>query len=297
MKALIIGAAGFVGGYLAEHLQKEYGWSVSVTKLEHETFFIEEAAVYDLDILDEKAVQQLLFQIEPDYIFHLAAQSSVALSWKNPDLTIDVNIKGCIHVLEAVRKLKKQPRILLVGSGEEYGIQNIYAATKACQNMLGTIYAKAYQMEIVLVRAFNHIGPKQSSVFVVSDFCRQAAEIEAGKREPVLWVGNLEIKRDFTDVRDIVRAYGMLIQKGKAGENYNVGSGRAVAIQEILEKILSLSKKKIRIETDPKKLRPLDLSVIEADIQKLQEVTGWKPQISLEDTIRDILEDWREKQR
>ena len=113
MKALIIGAAGFVGGYLAEHLQKEYGWSVSVTKLEHETFFIEEAVVYDLDILDEKAVQQLLFQIEPDYIFHLAAQSSVALSWKNPDLTIDVNIKGCIHVLEAVRKLKKQPRILL----------------------------------------------------------------------------------------------------------------------------------------------------------------------------------------
>ena len=147
------------------------------------------------------------------------------------------------------------------------------------------------------MRAFNHIGPKQSSVFVVYDFCRQAAEIEAGKREPVLWVGNLEIKRDFTDVRDIVRAYGMLIQKGKAGENYNVGSGRAVAIQEILEKILSLSKKKIRIETDPKKLRPLDLPVIEADIQKLQEVTGWKPQISLEDTIRDILEDWREKQR
>lgn len=312
MKALIIGAAGFVGGYLAKHLQRDCGWSVSVTKLEQETFCMEDAAVYNLDILDGEAVQQLLFQIEPDYIFHLAAQSSVAFSWKNPDLTVDINIKGCISVLEAARKLKKQPRILLVGSGEEYGIgcigqfseketvlhpQNIYAATKACQNMLGTIYAHAYQMEIILVRAFNHIGPKQSPIFVVSDFCRQVAEMEAGKREPVLLVGNLAAKRDFTDVRDIVRAYGMLIQKGKAGETYNVGSGKAVAIQEILEKILQLSQKEIRVECDQNKLRPLDLPVMEADIRKLQEVTGWKPQILLEDTIKDILEDWRGKQK
>ena len=312
MKALIIGAAGFVGGYLAKHLQRDCGWSVSVTKLEQETFCMEDAAVYNLDILDGEAVQQLLFQIEPDYIFHLAAQSSVAFSWKNPDLTVDINIKGCISVLEAARKLKKQPRILLVGSGEEYGIgcigqfseketvlhpQNIYAATKACQNMLGTIYAHAYQMEIILVRAFNHIGPKQSPIFVVSDFCRQVAEMEAGKREPVLLVGNLAAKRDFTDVRDIVRAYGMLIQKGKAGETYNVGSGKAVAIQEILEKILQLSQKEIRVECDQNKLRPLDLPVMEADIRKLQEVTGWNPQILLEDTIKDILEDWRGKQK
>jgi len=308
MKALIIGAAGFVGGYLADYLQKDCGWSVFATKMRQETFQKEGVPAYDLDILDAEAVQKLLVLTEPDYLFHLAAQSSVAFSWKNPDLTLDVNIKGCVHVLEAVRNLEKKPRILLIGSSEEYGAisgekpvgeerilhpGNLYAATKACQNMLGKIYADAYQMEIIMVRAFNHIGPKQASVFVVSDFCKQVAEIEAGKRKPVMQVGNLSAKRDFTDVRDIVRAYAMLIQKGKAGETYNVGSGNAISIQEILDKIRMLSEKEIRVETDPSKLRPADVPIIEADIQKLKEATGWERQIPLEQTLEEILNDWR----
>lgn len=309
MNALIIGAAGFVGGYLADHLQKICGWSVSVTKMEQESFDMENIMTYDLNILDAEAVKHLLKECQPDYIFHLAAQSSVAVSWKNPDLTIDVNIKGCMHVLEAARELEKKPGILLVGSSEEYGKVssgnmpvseqftvhpgNIYAATKTCQNMLGQIYAEAYHMNVVMVRAFNHIGAKQAPIFVVADFCRQVAEIEAGRRKPVMRVGNLSAKRDFTDVRDIVHAYALLIQKGKPGETYNVGSGKAVSIQEILETILSLTEVSIRVETDTEKLRPIDVPVIEADIKKLQEATGWQKKIALRTTLQETLDYWR----
>ncbi len=309
MKALIIGAAGFVGGYLADHLRKECGWSVCVTKMPQEVCEIEGAEVFDLDILEKEAVKELFEKTSPDYIFHLAAQSSVAVSWKRPELTVDVNVKGCVNVLEAAKELEKKPRILLIGSSEEYGPSlpeenpvdenqplrpgNIYAATKACQGMLGSIYAKAYRMDVMMVRAFNHIGPKQAPLFVVSDFCKQVAEIEKGSKEPVMYVGNLSAKRDFTDVRDIVRAYSALIQKGCAGETYNVGSGHAIAIQELLDKILELSTAKIRVETDPKKLRPVDVPVVEADVSKLTEATGWERKYELESTLKDILEYWR----
>lgn len=309
MKALIIGAAGFVGGYLADHLRNECGWSVCVTKMPQETCEIEGAKVYDLDILEKNSIKELFEKTEPDYIFHLAAQSSVALSWKRPELTVDVNVKGCVNVLEAARELTKKPRILLVGSSEEYGPSlleenpvtenqplrpgNIYAATKACQGMLGAIYAKAYQMDVMMVRAFNHIGPKQAPLFVVSDFCKQVAEIEKGIKEPVMYVGNLSAKRDFTDVRDIVRAYSALVQKGTAGETYNVGSGCAVAIQDLLNEILKLSTKEIKVEVDLNKLRPVDVPIVEADVTKLVDETGWERKYQLESTLKDILEYWR----
>lgn len=309
MKALIIGGAGFVGNYLINHLMNDCGWSVAITKLENETIEQNEVDQYNLDILNKQAIIDVLSKVHPDYIFHLAAQSSVALSWKNPGLTIDVNIKGSINVLDAIRELNYKPRILVIGSGEEYGHVlpneipitetnatrpgNIYAATKVCQNMIGKIYADAYQMDVIMVRAFNHIGPKQSPIFVVSDFCKQVAEIEKGLREPVIKVGNLEAKRDFTDVRDVVRSYSMLIQKGKAGEIYNVGSGKAIAIQEILNLILLCSTANIRVEIDPEKIRPADIKIIEADIKKLQECTGWMPYHSLQCTIVDTLNYWK----
>ena len=207
--------------------------------------------------------------------------------------------------------MERQPRILLIGSGEEYGHLkadevpvkeetllrpgNIYAATKSCQNMLGKIYAQAYGMQVVMVRAFNHIGPNQSPVFVVADFCRQVAEIEQGKREPVIHVGNLSARRDFTDVRDVVRAYALLAEQGVAGETYNVGSGQARAIDEILHMILQESEVPIEVKVDPERLRPVDVPVIEADITKLQKLTGWKPEIALTQTIRETLDYWREQ--
>lgn len=329
-KALIIGGAGFVGGYLIRQLQKD-GYQVAVTKMPHETIPGEGFEVLDLDILDRTAVERLLEQVRPDCIFHLAAQSSVYLSWKNPGLTIDVNVKGSVNVLDAVRMLDLRdsaegeemtgsppqacyrPRILLIGSGEEYGHVlpgeipvseqnmvrpgNIYAATKVCQNLIGKIYVDAYGMNIMSVRAFNHIGPTQTPVFVVADFCRQAAEIEAGKREPVIRVGNLSAKRDFTDVRDVVRAYSLLMEHGVPGETYNVGSGKAVEIREILVQILSLADAEITVEVDPEKLRPVDVPVIEADISKLRDCTGWSREIPLEQTLRETLDYWRGKVR
>ena len=161
--------------------------------------------------------------------------------------------------------------------------------------MFGRIYAEAYGLSVTMVRAFNHIGPNQAPMFVVADFCRQTAEIEAGKRDAVLKVGNLAAERDFTDVRDVVRAYALLVEKGTAGETYNVGSGHAVAIDTILKMILSMSDKEIRIEKDPSKFRPVDVPTIEADTKKLYEATGWTPQISLEQTIRETLDYWRRR--
>lgn len=310
MKALIVGAAGFVGSYLIQHLTTTYDWEIHATKLPNENLSVSDIHVHDLNILNIDEIRELFTKLKPDYIFHLAAQSSVALSWNNPQITVDINIKGTLNILDTIRSLDGySPRILLIGSGEEYGYilpdetpvneqvtprpGNIYAATKACQNMLGNIYYRAYGMQLIMVRAFNHIGPNQTSVFVASDFCKQVAEIEAGKKKPILHVGNLSAKRDFTDVRDVVRAYGILIQHGKAGETYNIGSGHAISIQELLNIILSLSTAKILVSTDPARLRPSDIPVIEADITKLQDSINWHPEISLKQTLLETLNYWR----
>lgn len=308
-KALIIGAAGFVGNYLIDHIQKNCVWSITVTKMKHEDISINGVEIRDLNILEYDEVKELITDVRPDYIFHLAAQSSVALSWKNPGLTVDVNIKGSLNVLDCIRDLDYNPKVLLIGSGEEYGHVkeseipinedntlrpgNLYAVTKACQNMIGNIYANAYGMNVVMVRAFNHIGPNQTPQFVVADFCKQVAEIECRKRESVIRVGNLAAKRDFTDVRDVVRAYVLLIESGQAGENYNVGSGNAVSIQEILDKIVQFSTTPVTVEVDASRMRPIDVPVIEADITKLKKNTGWSPQISLESTLKETLDYWR----
>ncbi|MCH5203860.1 MAG: GDP-mannose 4,6-dehydratase [Oscillospiraceae bacterium] len=306
-RSLIIGAAGFVGGYLIKHLSS-LGDEVFATKLPAETMEAD-CTVRDLDILDEGAAAELISEVRPDRIFHLAAQSSVALSWNKPALTARINVVGAINVLEAARNSECDPVILLIGSSEEYGEvntpdgiigedrpacpNNIYAATKSAQNTIGGIYQKAYGMKIICVRAFNHFGPGQLPQFVISDFCKQTAEIEAGLHEPIISVGNLSAKRDFTDVRDIVRAYGALAEKGIPGETYNVGSGHAIEIRSILDIILSLSKAEISIEVDKTRLRPVDVPVVQADIRKINNDTGWKPEIDIMDTIGDTLNYWR----
>ena len=307
--ALILGGAGFVGRHLAARLSEE-GYNVRVTKLPGESPEGLYGKAYDLDILDAEAVKSLLAALRPDCLFHLAAQSSAALSWKKPALTVDINVKGAVNVLEAVRELEKRPRVLLIGSSEEYGAVseaecpiaetqeprpgNIYAATKVCQEMIGRLYAEAYGLDVMATRSFNHVGPGQLPAFVVSDFCRQAALIEAGRQEAVIRVGNLAARRDFTDVRDVVRAYVLLMEKGQRGEIYNVGSARALSVQEILDEILRLSTAEIRVERDEARFRPLDAPLNVADITKLRLCTGWAPQIDLRDTLRDTLNYWRE---
>jgi GDP-4-dehydro-6-deoxy-D-mannose reductase len=307
VKALIIGVAGFVGKYLANELI-DSGWDVYGTRLPTETASAD-IPVYGLDILDANAIKGLLRKVNPDCIFHLAAQSSVANSWKQPALTIDVNVKGAVNLLEAVREMEKPPRVLLIGSGDEYGYVlpdelpisedtdlrpgNIYAVSKISQGKLGQVYARAYGLEVVIVRAFSHIGPGQTDTFVVPGFCKQIAEIEAKGNDGVIRVGNLEAKRDITDVCDVVRAYRLLADKGRSGEIYNVGSGKAVSIGEILDMLIGLSKAKITVEQDPARMRPSDTPVIEADVSKLKACTGWTAEVLLEETLRSVLEEWR----
>lgn len=316
MRILITGAAGFVGAYAIRQFA-EKGYAVHAAVLPQEQLASDLQAlctVHHFDLLDADDVSALLQTVQPDRILHLAAQSSVAISWKQPQLTADLNIKGTVNLLEAARKLLHMPRILLIGSAEEYGrlsenadgLQlvnetmplrpvNIYAATKAAAEQLAAVYDTAYDLPVICVRAFNHFGPGQREIFVVSDFCRQAAEIERGLREPVIRTGNLDAKRDFTDVRDIVRAYVLLLESGRAGEIYNVGSGKAVAISDILSQILSSCTVAVRHEIDPEKLRPAETSYLAADTGKLRCDTGWMPEIPTAQTISDTLAYWRQE--
>jgi GDP-4-dehydro-6-deoxy-D-mannose reductase len=312
MKAMLIGGSGFVGKHLALHLASSYDWEIVITGLPGEREDVEHNGVgrfVPLNIMEKEQIQALLEKERPQYIFHLAAQSSVAASWASIDNTIDINIKGSTNLLEAIRAVKVyDPKILMIGSGEEYGRlpegtrivsettvprpANPYAMTKATQTMLGQLYANAYRMHIIIARPFNHIGPGQREGFVVSDFCKQVAEILAGK-EPVVYVGNLTAARDFTDVRDVVRAYSLLIQHGIPGEIYNIGSGNAIPIQTVLDEVIRLSGVEVSIKHDPKKFRPVDYPSIAADISKLQRIINWKPEIPLARTITDSLSDWK----
>lgn len=311
MKALVIGAGGFAGPYLVKALLQE-GYDVLATKLSFENVEVPGCETADLNVTDARQVKEVLSSAQPDVVFHLAAASSVARSWKNIDKTFEINVNGCIHVLDAVRALEKKARILLIGSSEEYGFTagakmpvneeapihpaNPYAISKYSQTCLGRMYHRAFGTDVVMMRAFNHIGPGQPEGFVVPDFCRQIVQIERGQVPPVIRVGNLSAKRDFTDVRDIMHGYVLCSQHGRAGEVYNIGSGRSVAISEILNQLLSLSHVKISVEIDPSRLRPSDVPEVVADVSKITGDTGWRPRISLEQSLSETLEYWRNKQ-
>lgn len=312
-KALIVGGSGFVGKHLTDRLLRQYA-QVHITKLAQEEVHAPQAAkVHELDIQEQQQIESLLTELQPDVIFHLAAVSSVALSWKKPELTINVNVLGTLHLLEAARAVCPQTRVLLIGSGEEYGAiapsdvpvketfrlapQNIYALSKVTQDYLGEIYARAYGMNVIRVRAFNHIGVGQLTGFIIPDFCSQIAMIEAGQRPAVIYVGNLLARRDYLDVRDVVEAYALLAQKGVAGKVYNIGSGRAIGADELLTQLLALAELPIAVESDPGKIRPVDVPVVFADISILQQDTGWSPTHHLDETLKEILDDWRIKVR
>ena len=308
MRALVIGAGGFAGHYLLEELTKSSD-EIYATKLPNETITGTTAKILDLDITNVEAVFSLFEEIRPDCVYHLAAQSSAALSWKRPQLTMSINVIGALNVLEAIRALNLKSRVLLIGSGEEYGNvlpaeipikestmvrpANIYAVSKLTQNLLGGLYLKAYGMDIISVRAFNHIGPMQADIFVASDFCKQVAMIEKSRKEPVISVGNLSAIRDFTDARDVVKAYTLLMSKGISGKTYNVGGGTVCKISELLDRILKLSSVQIKVEIDQSRLRPIDTPEISADISELKKDTGWTPSKTLDETLLDTLEYWR----
>ncbi len=312
MKALVIGGGGFAGGYLIKALEKKAGIEVSATKLLYENVSCKkETAIYDLDVTDYNAVISLIEKIKPDFIYHLAAQSSVAMSWKAPQKTVEINLIGTLNILQALKQTDFKGRLLFIGSGEEYGSftpdrlplteacplcpKNIYAFTKAEGEGLCMLYNEVYGLDIVAVRAFNHIGANQSEQFVASDFAKQIAEIEKGYKEPVISVGNLSAVRDFTDVRDVVKAYIMIMEKGYKGEVYNVGGTTVCSIGQLLEELISQSKVSVKVVTDENKFRPVDIPAIYSDIEKLKKDTGYEPEYNFKQTLSDVLCYWRKK--
>lgn len=307
MRALITGIRGFAGRHLAKLLQDE---GLEVWGVSRETGTEQEERVFEADLLDRDAVGTALDKTAPDLIFHLAAQASVGVSWKDPEATIRNNVFAQLNLLEAIRELGMSPRVLVVSSNEVYGApagpdelpfretsalrpNNPYALSKVAQDLMGYQYHATYGMPIVRVRPFNHLGPGQSDDFVAPSFARQVAEIEAGLRDPVIRVGNLEAERDFSDVRDVVRAYYLVTTKGEAGEVYNVGSGQAVSIQTVLDFFVQECRVPIKVEVDPERYRPVDVPRSWTDTTKLREATGWRPSIPLERTLVDVLEYWR----
>ena len=262
-------------------------------------------------LTDLPKLQSFFAEIRPDFVFHLAAQAFVPSSWSDPWNTLANNIRGQLNVLLAAIGLQTMPRVLVIGSAEEYGAVTAadlpideetplrptspYAVSKVTQDALGYQYFASHKLPVIRVRPFNHIGPAQSPAFVTSDFAKQIAEVEAGQREPVLRVGNLEGKRDFSDVRDIVRGYHLALTQGEPGEVYNLGAERSYSIREVLDILLSLSKVKLTVEQDPKRLRPADIPNLVADCSKIRARTGWKATITVEQSLYDILEYWRDQ--
>lgn len=306
MKALITGAGGFVGKYLSDHLESK-GIEVVGTDIVGKGA-AGPARFRQCDLLDAKSVDALIADVIPDRIYHLAGQSNVGVSWDKPALTMQINVMGTVNLMDAVRRAAPKARLLIIGSADQYGIVSPdmcplkedmplgpvspYALSKAMQEQAAQFYIRHFGLHIVLVRAFNHIGPGQGLGFVIPDFASRIARIEQGKLSR-LEVGNLSAQRDFSDVRDIVRGYELLLEKGRCGEVYNIGSGIPRRISGILKLMLSYSKADIEVFEDPAKMRPSDAPLIYGDCAKIRGDVGYEPERRLEDTLQEILEYWR----
>ncbi|MBW2974480.1 GDP-mannose 4,6-dehydratase [Candidatus Woesearchaeota archaeon] len=315
MKALITGITGFVGSHLADFLlSKGYDvWGIVRWRSTTENIsgIKSRLKIIEADLNDSHSFYNAINKIKPEEIYHLAAQSFVPTSWTAPADTMKTNVIGTINLFEAVRKAAIDPKIQVAGSSEEYGMVlpneipiketnplrplSPYGVSKVAQDMLSYQYFKSYGLKTVVTRGFNHTGPRRGEVFICSNFAKQIVEVEKGKKKPVIKVGNLKAKRDFTDVRDMVRGYHLALQKGTAGERYNICSGKAYSMQEVLDKLLKLSDVDIKVEKDPERMRPSDVPILLGDNTKFTKATGWKPEISFEQTLKDIMDYWRER--
>jgi GDP-4-dehydro-6-deoxy-D-mannose reductase len=321
MKVLITGATGFVGSHLVDLLLERGGAEVYATKrwssrmdLHAHRRDIEERVAWRVcDLTDAYSVHDVIAEIRPDRVFHLGAQSFVSPSWGAPELYIRTNVLGTLHLLEALQRLGLAgTRVLIPGSGEEYGDVpddelpirpetmlrpvNPYAVSKVAQDLLGYEHHRSYGLHVVRIRAFNHEGPRRDKVFALPAFARQIALIERGLIEPKLKVGNLEARRNWTDVRDMVRAYALAIERCPAGELFLIGSDRVMSVDECLRALIALSPraKEIEVVTDPALVRRTEVLRLVADTRPFVALTGWKPAIPFEQTLADTLDYWRE---
>ncbi len=316
MRALITGINGFVGGHLAEHLLGEAGWEIWGLARQAELKLPQlrgHAQVLAADLNDPGAVLAALADTRPDVVFHLAAQSNVPRSFDDPAGTLATNVAAQLNLFQAVLQLRLDPLLVVASSNEVYGHVrpedlplnertpfspvNPYAVSKAAQDLLAYQYHASHRLRTLRLRLFNHIGPRQSEQFVVSAFAAQIARIEAGAQPPVIRVGNLAAERDFTDVRDIARAYALAARAGQVPNAYNVGAGRCVSVRWLLDTLLSLSSQPISVEPDPARMRPADVPRVVSDSALFRQHTGWQPRIALEDTLADVLEYWRQQVR
>jgi GDP-4-dehydro-6-deoxy-D-mannose reductase len=316
VRVLITGFTGFVGSHLAEHLLERgdcevfglYRWRSRMENIEH---LLDRVTLIEGDIADAAAMHRALDKSRPDWIFHLAAQSFVPTSWTSPGETLDVNVQGQVNLFEAVRQAGGSPRIQIACSSEEYGLVHAdetpitednplrplspYAVSKVAQDMLAYQYHASYGVDSVRTRGFNHTGPRRGHVFVCSNFARQVASIEAGLQDAVIQVGNLDARRDFTDVRDMVRGYVAALEKGSAGEVYNLCSGGSHSMQEILDLLLSMSNLDVSVKADPSRMRPSDVPILEGSADRFRATTGWRPEIEFRQTLQDLLDYWRDR--
>ena len=315
MRVLITGITGFAGSHLADlcvakknvELFGIIRWRSRTENIEH---IWDKVKLLECDLRDATSTRDAIEEIKPDCIFHLAAQSFVPTSWNAPTESLVTNIIGQLNVFEAVRKIKLRCRIQIACSSEEYGMVHPgetpiketnplrplspYAVSKVGQDMLGYQYYMSYQMDVVRTRGFNHTGPRRPAIFVCSDFAKQIVDIERGAKPPVINVGNLDARRDFTDVRDIARGYWLALEKGKPGEVYNLCSGRSYRIGEVLDMLIALGGVKVEVRQERARLRPSDVPHLEGDNSKFRADTGWKPEIPFEQTLKDLLDFWRE---
>lgn len=313
-RVLVTGATGFVGGHLVEFLLKQTDARVYASKRRRSDMTHPEhtnrVQWLEMDVTDAHNVLSTVKAVRPTHIFHLAAQSFVPTSWHSPIETLTINTIGTVNVLEALKTLELSTKLHIAGSSEEYGHVephelpitetnplrplSPYGVSKVAADLSGQQYHCSYGLNVVVTRAFNHTGPGRGEVFVESNFCKQIAAIEQGHQAPVIAVGNLEARRDFSDVRDIVRAYWLALERGRPGQVYNICSGNNLSIQQILDALLPMSSVgDIRVEPDPDRMRPSDVLRLQGDSTKFRRETGWTPEIPIERTWRDLLTHWR----
>ena len=311
MKALITGANGFVGSHLVNHLAASTDYELIGTTTQPTADAMDALRWWQIDLRDADQVQTMLSEIQPDLIYHLAAQAFVPAAFKDPWNTLENNIKSQLNIFQTLVTLELDCKVLVASSAHVYGKirpeenpvneqqpfrpDNAYSVSKVVQDMLAFQYYLSHGLHIVRARAFNHIGPGQDTRFALPNFATQIAAAEIGTANPVIQVGNLQAERDFTDVRDVVRAYRLLIEKGMFGEVYHIASGQAYSIQHVLDSLLAMSTSPITVQQDESRMRPSDTPVLIGAIDKITAETGWKPEIPLQTSLQDILNDWRTK--
>lgn len=315
MRVLVTGASGFAGSHLCEYLLAQgdevFALCFAGCSTENLRFVQERLTMLSGDLLDREWTARVVAEVRPEAIYHLAGLASPSASFADPAGTLTNNVIAQVNLFQAILDAGLDPVVLVIGSSEEYGMvrpeevpidedtplrpANPYAVSKVAQDFLGLQYFLSHRLRAIRVRPFNHIGPRQALGFVAADFAYQIASIEAGRQPPVLRVGNLSARRDFTDVRDMVRAYALAVAYGEPGEVYNIGSDEGHTIAEILDILLGFSRAKVHVETDPARLRSTDIPVLVCDSRRFRRRTGWQPRIPLEQTLQDTLDYWRKR--